>query len=187
MHVVGLAVCRGWRCVRGAASHSDTYALMSASASCHRKRGDPRYLEHMIVAAAACGQRGGFELAQCECDLLPASVAWGDAASAVDVGIGQRLGDVGPSVAHPRSYTPARGRMGGGARSVGQRLRCLASYIPSCCCDGQGSLEWGCFSAASSAVAWVRHGRTCGAQRWVYEALRGSRDWPARSASQQSR
>ena len=49
--LVGLAILRGWRCVRGEVSHADAYALIQASEAFHRKRGDPRYLEHDVVAA----------------------------------------------------------------------------------------------------------------------------------------
>ena len=50
--VVGVAIVRGWRCVRGAASHADTYALMKASEAFHKKRSGHRFLEHEIIDAA---------------------------------------------------------------------------------------------------------------------------------------
>ena len=55
--LVGVVVVRGWRFVRGSASHLDTYALMAASEAFHRRREGQRFLEHEIVASASV--RGG--------------------------------------------------------------------------------------------------------------------------------
>ena len=53
--IVGVAVVRAWRCVRHAASHQDTYALMQASAAHHQKRRGELYLEHEVIASAGVG------------------------------------------------------------------------------------------------------------------------------------
>ena len=50
--IVGVAVVRAWRCVRSAASHQDTYALMQASMAHHPRRSGERYLEHEVLASA---------------------------------------------------------------------------------------------------------------------------------------
>ena len=50
--IVGVAVVRAWHCVRSAASHHDTYALMQASQAHHPRRSGERYLEHEILASA---------------------------------------------------------------------------------------------------------------------------------------
>ena len=60
--LVGLAVIEGWRCVRGSASHADTYALMQASEAFHRRRSGQRFLEHRVVSAASLGQLNGSRL-----------------------------------------------------------------------------------------------------------------------------
>ena len=73
--VVGLAIVQGWHCVRGVASHADTYALMMASQAFHRKRSSPRYLEHKVIAAAMASQGGTFMVTPCRSDALPARVA----------------------------------------------------------------------------------------------------------------
>ena len=50
--IEGVAVMRGWRCVRREASHADTFALMAASAAFYSKRTGQAYLEHEVVASA---------------------------------------------------------------------------------------------------------------------------------------
>ena len=50
--VVGVVAFRGWKCVSGAASHAQTFALMRASEHHHARRSGHRFVEHEILAAA---------------------------------------------------------------------------------------------------------------------------------------
>ena len=47
-----VAFRHGWRYVTGVASHEQTFALMDASATFHRKRSGSRFLEHEILFSA---------------------------------------------------------------------------------------------------------------------------------------
>ena len=50
--IVGIAVVRGWHCVRDSASHAHTYALMLAAAAFYSKRSEQRFVEHAVIASA---------------------------------------------------------------------------------------------------------------------------------------
>ena len=50
--IVGVGVVRGWRCVREAASHADTYALMREASAFYPKRGEQRFVDHCVMASA---------------------------------------------------------------------------------------------------------------------------------------
>ena len=47
-----VAFRHGWRYVTGVASHEQSFVLMDASASFHRKRSGSRFLEHEIMCSA---------------------------------------------------------------------------------------------------------------------------------------
>ena len=49
---VALVVVRGWRALRGHASHAQTTSMINASEKYHRRRSGARYLEHEFLAFA---------------------------------------------------------------------------------------------------------------------------------------
>ena len=57
--VVGIVAFGQWRCVIGAASHDQTFALMKASEACHARRSGHRFVEHEVMAAAQLSSSSG--------------------------------------------------------------------------------------------------------------------------------